>query len=166
MVDQQLGAPISVTTYQSGGFTLIEVLVVMAILSVLMTVVALNIKSLNDDAEAAGSIVSGAFVQSRTQALSTTSAVRVTLTNTQALTFETSARCSDTTSWTVLTDINASLPEGVTLTAPGATTLPWRICFTSRGDVSALPPSALKLTDLRARTRTLTFYLTGSIDIQ
>lgn len=138
----------------------------MAIISVLLTVMALNIKGLNNDAEAAGSIVSGAFVQARTQALSTTSAVRVTLSSARSLTFETNAQCSDTAAWTTLTDINAALPEGVTLTAPGAATLPWRICFTSRGEVSALPPSVLKMTDLRARTRTLTFYLTGSVDIQ
>jgi prepilin-type N-terminal cleavage/methylation domain-containing protein len=156
----------SATTYQRAGFTLIEVLVVMAILGILLTLVALNVKGLNNDAEAAGSIVSGAFVQARTQALSTTSAVRVTLTGPRVLTFETNARCSDTTPWTTLTDISTSMPDGVNITAPGAAPLPWKVCFTSRGELPTLPPSVLKLTDARARTRTLTFYLTGSVDNQ
>lgn len=138
----------------------------MAIMGILLALVALNVRGLNNDAEASSSIISGAFVQARTQALGTTSAVRVTLTGPRVLTFETSARCSDTTGWTALTNIDTSLPEKVNITAPGATTLPWQVCFTSRGEVPTLPTSVLKLTDDRARTRTLTFYLTGSVDTQ
>ncbi|MFB9993202.1 Tfp pilus assembly protein FimT/FimU [Deinococcus oregonensis] len=166
MSDRLLNVRTSAIPHVSAGFTLIEVLVVMAILGILLTLVALNVKGLNNDAEAAGSIVSGAFVQARTQALSTTSAVRVTLTGPRVLTFETNNRCGDTAAWTPLTNINTSLPDGVNITAPGAATSPWRVCFTSRGELPTLPPSVLKLTDARARSRTLTFYLTGSVDTQ
>ncbi|THF71503.1 prepilin-type N-terminal cleavage/methylation domain-containing protein [Deinococcus sp. Arct2-2] len=166
MFERPPGFSISATTRQSAGFTLIELLVVMAILGLLLTLIALNVKGLNNDAEASSSIVAGAFVQARTQALGTTSAVRATLTGPRALTFETSARCGDTTGWTTLNNVNTTLPDGVNITAPGAATLPWQVCFTSRGELPNLPPSILKLTDARARSRTLTFYLTGSVDTQ
>jgi prepilin-type N-terminal cleavage/methylation domain-containing protein len=166
MFDRPPSFSISAVPRQSAGFTLIELLVVMAILGIVLTLVALNVKGLNNDAEASGSIVAGAFVQARTQALGTTSAVRATLTGPRVLTFETNVRCGDPSGWTALTNINTTLPDGVNITAPGAVTLPWQLCFTSRGELPNLPPSVLKLTDTRSRSRTLTFYLTGSVDTQ
>ncbi|MFK7604183.1 GspH/FimT family pseudopilin [Deinococcus sp. SM5_A1] len=141
------------------GFTLTELLVVMAIIGILTSMAALNVRGLNNDAEAASSILSGAFIQARTQAISTTSAVRVTPSDARTLTFERSPRC-DASTWTALPNINATLPDRVTVTGTGT---PWRVCFTTRGELPTLPPSTLRMTDERGRSRTLTFYLTGSV---
>ncbi len=145
------------------GFTLIEILVVMAIVGILTSLVALNVRGLNNDAEAASSILSGAFLQARTQAISTSSAVRVTLKDARTLTFERSARCDAADSWAAVGNVTATLPDGVSVSGSGS---PWRVCFTSRGELPTLPPGTLRITDERGRSRTLTFYLTGSVVAQ
>ncbi|GGR26644.1 hypothetical protein GCM10008957_42640 [Deinococcus ruber] len=149
------------------GFTLIELLAVMAILGVIFSIVALNVRGLNNDAESAASILSGALIQARSQAMSNSAAVRATLSN-NVLVFTTNTTCTATTSWTAVSNITAPLPNGVTLSiataTPAVTT--WQACYTARGELPTPPGAALVIRDSRNRQRRLTLYLTGSVQVQ
>ena len=144
----------------NAGFTLVELLVVMAILGVVLGIVALNVKGLNNDAETAASIVSGALIQARSQALSNSAAVRVTLAS-STLTFTTNDTCGATSGWTAVSNIVAPLPGGVTLSGGSN----WQACYTARGELPT-PPASLVIQDSRNRQRTLTLYLAGSVQIK
>lgn len=138
------------------GFTLLELLLVTAILAALCGMAAMNVRGLHNEAAAGGAVLQGALTEARTRAIATTSAVRATLTA-GALTLDTTASgaCDATSGWTALPA--PALPAGLTLT--GATG--WTACWTPRGRLLTLPPGALTLRDARGRTRTLTLYLTG-----
>ena len=139
----------------------------MALLGVVFSIVALNVRGLNNDAEAAASILSGALIQARTQAMSNSAAVRATLAG-NALVFTTNAACTATTGWTAVSNIVAPLPAGVTLSI--AAVLPpvstWQACYTARGELPTPPGAALLVRDARNRQRSLTLYLAGSVQTQ
>ena len=141
------------------GFTLIELIIVMAILGILFTLGILSVRGLQNDAGSAATILKASLIETRTQALSTTSARRVSLIG-GALVYERNTSCPATTGWTALT--SPELPEGVTLSAPTAIGN-WKVCFTSRGTLQAAPTGDLKMTDRRNKSRTITVYLTGSV---
>jgi len=146
------------------GFTLLELILVMVVLGILFTIVAVNVKGLHNDADSAASAVAASLVQARTQAFSTTSAVRVTLTDPDSLLFETNTACSVKTGWTTLSNITPDFPPGVILTPVPAIKAPWSVCFTTRGDLILPAPSTLTVSDASKHNRVLTVYLTGSVN--
>ena len=141
---------------RSQGFTLIELLVVIAIVSVLMSIAVLSVKGLENSAGSAASILKASFVETRSQAMSTSSVRRVTLSQ-GALVYDRNTSCGTAAGWKSL---NApQLPDGVVLSGISG----WSICFTSRGTLAQSPDSTLNITDARGRSKTLTLYLTGSV---
>ncbi|ULH14154.1 prepilin-type N-terminal cleavage/methylation domain-containing protein (plasmid) [Deinococcus sp. KNUC1210] len=147
------------------GFTLIELLGVLALLGIIFSILALNVQGLNNDAESAASILSGALIQSRTQAMSDSVAVRATLSG-NALVFATNTTCTATTGWTAISTIGAPLPAGVKLSIDLPTVTTWQACYSARGELPTPPGAALRIVDSRLRQRTLTLYMAGSVQIQ
>jgi len=151
-------------TCRNQGYTLIELLIVMAILGILFSLGVLSVKGLNNDAGNAGSIIRASFLEIRAQALSTSSGRRVSL-NAGKLVFQ---RVDDCTSLANPQTLPApELPSGVTLGAPVNALAPvWSICFMPRGTLQTSPIGPLTVRDERGRTKTLTLYLTGSVVLQ
>lgn len=87
-------------------FALPELLVVMAILGVLMSLGVLSVRGLQNDVGAAANILNGAFVEARTRATGTTSAVRARLVS-GALVLETSPSCPPSGAFTVWAKMGA-----------------------------------------------------------
>jgi len=147
------------------GFTLFELLLVMVVAGILFTMTAVSVKGLHNDADSAASAVSASLLQARTQAFSTTSAVRVTLTDADSLLFEINSACSVKTNWAVLNNITPDFPTGVMITPTATLKTPWSVCFTTRGDLVLPAPSPLVVSDASKHNRLLTVYLTGSVNM-
>lgn len=147
----------------TAGYTLFEMLVVIAIIGILFGIVAINVNGLHNNADTAASTVTSSLIQARTTAISTTSSIRVTLSSPTVLLFETNTGCSKTTGWTSLSGISPSFNPGVSVT-PGTTLAGnWSICFTNRGELLLPAPATLTVKDTEKHSRSLTVYLTGSV---
>ena len=109
------------------GVTLVEVLVVVAVLGIGLGVASLNLEPLDTPLEASTSLFEGFMRQARLSAIASTSAYRVSPDGDHALQAERADSCAATT-WTADPALALELVEGVTFTA---TT--WQVCFSSRG---------------------------------
>lgn len=145
------------------GYTLFELLMVMAIVGIFIGIVAMSVKGLHNDADTAASSVTAALVQARTTAFSTTKAVRVKLSSPTTLLFESNTTCSAITGWTPRNDIAVTFNTGVTVTPTTALATLWNVCYTTRGDLLTAAPSTLTVADNANHSRVLTVYLTGSV---
>ncbi|GAA3999815.1 hypothetical protein GCM10022631_08420 [Deinococcus rubellus] len=146
--------------HKNQGYTIFELLIVMAILGVLFSFGVLSVKGLNNDAGNAGSIIRASFLEVRAQALSTSSGRQVSL-NAGKLIFRRVDDCASLANPQTLP--TPELPSGVTLSAQGSN---WNVCFVPRGTLQTSPIGPLTVMDGRGRTKTLTLYLTGSVILQ
>lgn len=158
--------------FNQQGFTLLELLVVVAITSILLTIAALNVGKLNNDLGNTVSILSGSFTRARTQAISTTSAVRITLKNGE-IGFDTRDDCKDNTdTWQGIKNINIVIPTTIKLSSSTLSPIDQSnsssekyllACFNPRGDLSDTGPEILDVKDNKGRTNTITIYATGGV---
>jgi prepilin-type N-terminal cleavage/methylation domain-containing protein len=109
------------------GFTLSEVLVCLAIMGMSATIGSLYLDPMTTPIESGSIQLEGFFRQARLRAMATTSAHRISPTDSSNLAVEYAGTCSDTT-WTTDGDMELELPNGVTMS--DAT---WSVCFSSRG---------------------------------
>jgi prepilin-type N-terminal cleavage/methylation domain-containing protein len=109
------------------GVTLLEVLVVMAILGISLGVAALNLQPLETPLAASVTLTESLFREARLSAIATTSAYRVLPNSAHQLGAQQAASCSGPT-WTTVHNMRLNLPQGVALTDTG-----WTVCFSSRG---------------------------------
>jgi prepilin-type N-terminal cleavage/methylation domain-containing protein len=114
-------------THGEAGITLLEVLVVVAILGISVTVAALNLEPLETPLAAGVTLTEGFFREARLAAIASTSAHRVAPLNSSRLVVQQAASCS-ASSWTSVNGMSLSLPQGVSY---ADTT--WSVCFSSRG---------------------------------
>ncbi len=149
-------------TSNTQGFTLIEMLVVMAILGVLLSIAVLNVQGLNNDAGSAASILKASLIEARTEAISTSSVRRFVLNKQNQLLYQRGDSCSQAGGWIRLD--TPTLPDGIELDDQNKKN--WKVCFTTRGTLSDVPISDLTITDSRKRTRSITVFLTGSVTSQ
>ena len=108
------------------GFTLIEMVVVIALMSILIGTASINLLEFNDPAKNAASATLGFLKRARGKALNTTSAYTVKPASSYAL--KTTIGTSCTATQTDDTSLVMDLPDGASL---GATN--WSICYSSRG---------------------------------
>lgn len=131
----------------TAGFTLVELLIGMAILGILFKLGASTYQSTRNPARDAARTVHASFFTLRSQAMSNTQARRLVLVGGTNLVVQSAVRCSETTQsrWTQIGTVpldTTYLP--LTLTAPTPTTTDTTVptgtrlvaCFTSRGQAS------------------------------
>ena len=109
------------------GFTLSELMVVLAIMGLSATIGSLYLDPMTTPLESGAIQLEGFFRQARLQAMATTSAHRVSASDSSNLMVESAGTCSDTT-WTTDGDLELELPRGVTMSDDS-----WSVCFSSRG---------------------------------
>ncbi|WP_407543698.1 prepilin-type N-terminal cleavage/methylation domain-containing protein (plasmid) [Deinococcus radiomollis] len=115
------------------GFTLIEMLVTMAVIGILFSIAALSFQRLDNPVQDGVTELSSFLKQTRATALSTTSAYRLAIsTDNTTLTATTAPNCATpNTSWTADPATKLTLPSTVVISAITGGT--WPICITSRG---------------------------------
>jgi prepilin-type N-terminal cleavage/methylation domain-containing protein len=109
------------------GFTLIEVVAVLGLLSVVSLIAISNIKVLENPLTSASSLISHHFRLVRGRAISQTRSIRVKPSGTKQIIAEFAQNCSSET-FTALPELTLKLDNDVALS--GTT---WSICFTQRG---------------------------------
>jgi prepilin-type N-terminal cleavage/methylation domain-containing protein len=115
------------------GFTLIEVIVVLAVLGIVGAIVALNLRGFSHPLQDGATQLSGILKQSRAKAMATTSAYRVapeTAGSNHLIALTAPACNSASSAWTLDAELNADIPTGVALSVTKGS---WPTCFDSRG---------------------------------
>jgi prepilin-type N-terminal cleavage/methylation domain-containing protein len=109
------------------GFTISELTVVVAIMGLSLAIGSLYLEPMETPLQSGATQMEGFFRQSRLRAMATTSAYRVTPSDSSNLAVEYARTCSDT-SWTAAGDMSLELPSDVTMSDTS-----WSVCFSSRG---------------------------------
>ena len=112
---------------RAAGVSLIELLVVLALMSITLGIGALYLRPAAAPLESGAELVEALFKQTRAKAMSTTTVHRVRPFDADSLVVEYASACSSPT-WTVDPRMDLDLPDRVTLADTD-----WKACFTSRG---------------------------------
>jgi prepilin-type N-terminal cleavage/methylation domain-containing protein len=113
--------------HSEAGITLLEVLVVLAIIGISVGAATLNLEPLESPLQAGTTLLEGFLRQARLNAIATTSAYRVSPTSATELGAETADSCAAST-WTTDTTMNLDMPSEVEFDSTS-----WSVCFSSRG---------------------------------
>lgn len=140
------------------GFTILELLVVVAIMGVLLGIAGLNLRPLSNDLQNDTNLVVGIFKQARVKAVSTTSGYRIVKKSSTKITAEYSNSCSST-SWTEDARLSVNLEHDTRILGGNGTLL----CFSSKGLATANPTLSLKN---GSETRQVEVFLGGSVEIR
>jgi prepilin-type N-terminal cleavage/methylation domain-containing protein len=143
-----------------GGFSLVEALVVMALVGVVLGISANTFRGMTNDLENAVAETAGFFRQTRVKAMATTSAYRVVVNSSTELAAEWAATCSDLT-WTNDAALTLRLRDHTKL--DGLTAGAIVTCFNSRGVASGNPK--LTVHDRRGRKTEVEVFVGGGVRI-
>ena len=138
------------------GFSIIELLVTMAIIGILLGTAISNMMLLERPLVSAASHTAGFLKQARAKAVSTTSAYKVFPADSGSLNVQTGNNCTDAT--TDEAGFNLEFPSEVYLSD-----IAWEICFTPRG--LADDNIVITLQDTSGQTRQVEIYIGGAIRI-
>jgi prepilin-type N-terminal cleavage/methylation domain-containing protein len=143
--------------YSTQGFSLLELLVILAVIGILAGVAALSLNRLENPLNTASSTTAGLLKQARAKAMATTSGYRVKPDDNQKLNVQSAINCSVTTStdWTDEPSLTLELPKEVTINTG------WSTCFNSRG--LSTNAQTLTLTHTDGRTQTLDIFVGGAV---
>ena len=142
---------------QETGFTVVELLVVFALVSIMSGLAVMNLNALSNSSENAAASLVGLLKQARARAISTTSAYFVVPASTNSIITQSGVNCSDPAP-VEDTTLNLVFPAGASL---GATT--WSVCFTSRGLSDS--NTEIVVNDIHSSTRTVEVLLGGSVQL-
>jgi prepilin-type N-terminal cleavage/methylation domain-containing protein len=109
------------------GFSILEVIVVMALAGVLLGIAAFNFRALRDPAQDASQQVMGFFKQTRARALASTRAYTISPASATQLVTTYGDTCTSTTQ-TNDPQNTLTLPDGAEME-----TLGWTFCYSTRG---------------------------------
>ena len=140
------------------GFTLFELLIVLAVLGTLIGMAALNLRALDSPLQNGTSQLLGFLKQVRAKAIATTLVYKVEPSSTTQLITKYAESCSALT-MTTDADLTLDLPKGVSLTS---TT--WSVCFNTRG--LADNNITVTLMDSKGKTKTVEVFLGGGVRVQ
>lgn len=126
-----LGAvPEAVGARESAGMSLIELSVVLGLLVVVLGLATISLRSMEAPLVRAGHMLDGIVKQTRSMAMSGTTAQRLRPINGDRLVVEHAPSCSSM-AWTLDPRMELELPRGVALSDTA-----WSVCFDSRGIAS------------------------------
>jgi prepilin-type N-terminal cleavage/methylation domain-containing protein len=140
------------------GFTLVEMLVVFALIGALSGIAVINLKAFSSPAENGAAQLLGFLKQARARAISTTSAYFVVPSGSATVVTRYGTNCSDASP---VSDASLTLqmPTGAQLAATG-----WSICFTARGLSDS--NTVLTVNDNQSGARSVEVLLGGSVRLQ
>ena len=142
----------------NAGYSLVEMIVVLAVLGTFLTIAALNLRPFADPLHDAVTRVEGFVKQARSKAMANTLAYKVYVTNGRVYA-EYAYRCSDV-SWTMDPKLDMELPREISVSPVTASP----VCFSSRGYATASQTWTLQ--DTRGRSKTVTVLLGGAVRVQ
>ena len=117
----------------SSGLTLIELLVIVAILGVTIAVAGMSLRAFGNDLQNAASETSAFFKQARIKAISTTSAYRVVFESDTRLRAEHAVFCDEDETWEQDISLDLVLREDIVMDQSGFQPGEVLVCFNSRG---------------------------------
>ncbi|TVR64103.1 MAG: hypothetical protein EA422_07610 [Gemmatimonadales bacterium] len=141
------------------GVTLIDVILILVIVGTLTTLSVPAFRALSNDLRTAVTETSGFVAQARSQAMSTSSSVRIRVVSDRELIGERSRDCAGTGGWEVDGRVRLEFREGLRLSGPETDSV--LLCFNSRGVSDANP--TFVLTDRDGRSREIEVLLGGGI---
>ena len=142
------------------GLTLVEAMVVVAVIGILAGIAALDVRPLNNEARNAASEFAATVRQARARAMATTSAYRLVLASESRVVVQTRASCSGSGAWTEEPRLELRMRDGTRLAA-GAAVGDEIVCFSSRG-IAASDPD-LTFSDDRGRVAVVTILAGGAV---
>lgn len=140
---------------KTSGFTLLEILVVLAIVSITIAVAMPDWKRLQNNTQDSATQVVGHFKKIRAKALSTTRAYRISATSGTAIVAQYANTCAATT-WTTDSTLSLTLSGGSYMPVTS-----WTVCYDSLG----LSPASTSFTLQQSgyATRTIQIVLGGAV---
>lgn len=150
--------------HTSGGFTLLEVLMVAVIVGIMASIVAPNFRRMSNDL-LNGAREAASFLRlARAQAIATTSAYRLKAVSTLEFQGEYARRCDDDESeWVADSRVRWELREGLQVGGGGIAPDSVIVCYDSRGQANASP--TLVLVDRYGTSARLDVFLGGTVRV-
>ena len=141
---------------KQSGFTLIEMLLVLGIMTILSGIAVLNVRKFNNASANAANEIASLVKRGRAYAMTSTTTIKIAPISSTAIQATSASTCAATTR-TTINELGLSLPSGANLLASD-----WSICFTSRG----LSQESLNIgINDRSITRTVQVVLGGGIRV-
>lgn len=148
---------------RTAGFTILELLILLAVLGILFGIAAWDVRPLNNDARNAAHQLASAVHITRTRAMATTSAHRLVVAGPSELRVEAAVRCDDPEAdWSTENAFATTFPRGAAL--QGVAPAEVLTCFDPRGIGNASP--TLTIQDGRGRTATVDLYAGGGVELR
>lgn len=141
---------------KENGFTLLEMMVVLGIMTILTGIAVLNLKKFDQASSNAANQIASLIKSSRSYGMTSTVTVQIKPISSTAISVTSAATCAATIR-TTIPELSYNLPDGATLSS---TT--WSLCYTSRG--LSRESINIQLTD-RSRTKTVQVTLGGGIRV-
>jgi len=141
------------------GFTIIELLVIIAIIGILAAIAAINLRPLHNEARAAANDFAATVKQARGRAMVTTSAYRLVYEAPDRVMVQWRTTCGGSETWTPETRFDLQLRDGTTI--DGLVDGSELLCFNSRGVTDQSPTVTFR--DALGRTATIEVFAGGAV---
>jgi len=161
-------------TMRRRGFTILELLILLAVLAIVFAIAALDVRPLHNEARSAANEVASAVRLTRGRAMATTSAHRLVVAGPSELRMEAAVACDDATGWTEETRFATTLSGSARIAELSdsgdasdygpATAGDVLLCFDPRGLADASP--TVKLRDARGRIAEVDVYAGGGVELR
>ena len=148
-------------TGRRSGFSIIELLVIIAIIGILATIGFLNLRPLHNEARAAANDFAGTVKQARGRAMVTTSAYRLVYRAPDRVEMQWRKTCAGSDAWTPEARFDLELRDGTTV--DGRVDGEELLCFNSRGTTDQSPTVTFR--DARGRTASVAVFAGGGVRV-
>lgn len=152
----------------SKGITIIELLVIVAILGITIVAGGMGLRALGNDLQNAASETSAFFKQARIKAISTTSAYRVVFESETRLRAEHAVFCEEGGAWEHDARLDLVLREDIVMDGSGYQAGDVLLCFNSRGITDDTYPQnpEVRLKDQSGQEKIVEVYKGGGVVIR